>query len=182
MKHTSDILPLRPNQILVSDGGHYYVKRVGRQEAGGSLTSFTDRIHGQSVAYLKRQGYKFLPATTWPWNAEGSIEGVNPSSPAYLQVTPAQEQVPTEAPTKTSAHESAIVCQRQALEAANEAHAGNSSPARMNFLEARIDEFNALVAVHEARAALASAVAATHAAAVAYGAERIGTGTTTQPV
>lgn len=79
MKTLSDILPLA-NRILVTRNGKPALKRVYRQPGSENLTSFADPIHAHAAAKLKREGFTFLPENAWPWNANGKIEGKNPSA------------------------------------------------------------------------------------------------------
>lgn len=81
MKTLSDIIPFN-NRILVIRDGKPALKRVYRQPGSETLTSISEQIHGLSAAKLKREGHNFLPADAWPWNADGKIDGPNPSMPS----------------------------------------------------------------------------------------------------
>jgi hypothetical protein len=81
MKTLNHILPLG-NRILVTRGGKPAIKRVYRQPGSETITSTTDQIHGLSAVKLKRDGYTFLREDAWPWNADGKIDGPNPSMPS----------------------------------------------------------------------------------------------------
>ena len=79
MKTLNNILPLA-NRILVICGGKPALKRIYRQPGSIGWTSTADQIHRLAAAKLKREGYTFLPENTWPWNADGKIDGGNPSA------------------------------------------------------------------------------------------------------